>query len=53
MKLYKEKEQKFLVVHNDYILINYLMLWARSLGWLERSADNREVRSSNLRGPIK
>gem|GEM_PF-1290558 len=31
----------------------HLMLWARSLGWLERSADNREVRSSNLRGPIK
>ena len=25
---------------------------ARSLAWSERSADNREVRSSNLRGPI-
>ena len=26
---------------------------ARSLAWLERPTDNREVRSSNLRGPIQ
>jgi hypothetical protein len=25
--------------------------WARSLDWLERPADNREVESSNLFGP--
>lgn len=30
---------------------NHVVLWARSLGWLERSADNREAMSSNLIGP--
>ena len=29
-----------------------MKLRARGLGWLERPADNREVSSSNLDGPI-
>ena len=41
--------------HIKYAVFGYtipIKKRARSLAWLERSADNREVWSSNLRGPI-